>query len=148
MKGVLFLAAAALIVLSLACSPQPAAADNAGLITVSLNGVKVSEISPDDITKLPSTSLRVNNTVRSGPSLATVLNEIGIVSYMAVTASGFSRDHATALSRELDEMDLASDIIFTVDGSAVAIFGSHIPSEYWDMVIANILVISCDCGLK
>jgi hypothetical protein len=90
----------------------------------------------------------VNNTVRSGPSLATVLNEIGIVSYMAVTASGFSRDHATALSKELDEMDLASDIIFTVDGSAVAIFGSHIPSEYWDMVIADILVISCDCGLK
>jgi len=147
-KSATFLAAAVLIFLCSACSPQSVGADSASLITVSLNGIKVGEISPAEIAALPSVTIRVDDTVRQGPTLAAVLDKIGIVSYMAVTASGYSRNHAEAVIKELDEMDLAGDIIFTVDGSAVAIFGFNVPSEFWDMTIANLAVISCECGFK
>jgi hypothetical protein len=130
-----------------ACSPGRTAENPAPSITVSLNGIKVAEVSIPDIAKLPQVSIRINDIEKHGPTLQKLLDDIGIISYMGLVASGYSRDHSQELSKELTENDFTTDIILTVNQGIVAIFGLSVPPEYWDMEITTLSVVACECGL-
>jgi len=121
--------------------------DTSNIIPVTLNGIKVADLKVTDIANLPQISLSVNGEEKSGPTLDTVMDEIGIISYMAVTASGYAPEDTEDLSLELTEIELGSEIIFTVDRGQMSLFGMYIPPEYWHMEIKDIAVIACECGL-
>ena len=116
------------------------------VIEVTLDGIKVADITASDIGGLPAASLTVNGVDKSGATLASVFDFIGIVSYIGFTASGLSPDH-TEVFAELDETTVNSDIIFTTDKGIVSVFGPEIPTECWDMDISTIAVIACNCGV-
>ena len=129
------------------CSPAQGLIETKTPINVSLNGIKVGELTLSDLAQLEQIPIKINGVVKSGPTLQTIVDHIGIISYMGVTISGYSRDRSKELSKELTEYDFTTDTIFTVSKDTVAIFGLNIPSEYWDMEVTNIFVIACECGL-
>ena len=147
MIKILFLLTTVLILASSACASEPVTVDAISQIKISLNGIKVAELPLADIAKLPQVAVKVNSEVRSGPTLMSVIDLVGIVSFMDVLVCGYSQDHSAELSKELTEIDLASEIIFTLDKNTMAIFGPEIPLEYWGMEITDISVISCNCYL-
>jgi hypothetical protein len=115
-------------------------------IEVTLDGIKVADITASDIGKLPAVSVSVNGVDKSGATLASVFDFIGIVSYIGFTASGLSPDH-TEVFAELDETNVNSEIIFTSANGVLSVFGPEIPTECWDMDITSIAVVACNCGV-
>ena len=99
-----------------------------------------------DLAMLEQKSVMINDVVKKGATLEAVIEHSGILSYMGITIVGFSNDHSE-VSLELTEIDFTSDIIFPVYANKVGVFGLSIPFEYWDMEIADLFVVSCECGL-
>lgn len=149
-------ALAFLAMLVSACSPAQATPTQSGStetasasrITVIMDGEEVQKLDPAAFSRVTPITIVVNGVTKSGPAVQDVLGELGFVSYIGLSASGRSLEDNSELFLELAEEHLGSEMIFTVDSGAVALFGQEIPPNYWNMEITSLSLFSCaSCGV-
>jgi hypothetical protein len=148
----------ALLLLGSACSSGASTADPtnksptgfadtgaAGIIKVTYYGEVLGELSAADIAKLPQVTVKVNDTVRTGPTLTSVVDLAGVKIFGGAMVCGYSRDHSSELSIELGPTELVNEIIIPLDQGMASIFGPNIDSKYWNMAISDLIVTPGDC---
>jgi hypothetical protein len=153
-KRIVCLTAMTILLLGSGCSAGASTKDSSrttakdatpGTVKVTYFGEVISELDIAEIAKLPQMTVKVNDTVRTGPTLTAVVDLAGIKMFGGAMVCGYSRDHSTELSIELGEVDLVAEIILPLENGTVAIFGPNIAAQYWSMAISDLIITPGDC---